>query len=175
MNIFLVDFDLKQSAQQLPDMLLNKQILEACQVMCTNFHLLTSLSDIPYKKTHENHPITIWNRKLYKHFTYLIEYTTELLNEFTYRRNKQHKCSHVIEWINLNKNKLKLPITNKSIDFCWCVPDVYKNRNSNHVEAYRDLIKNEKRGYYRKLKNSDKKVWVPYVWSKRKVPYWFVF
>ncbi len=97
MNIFLVDKNPRICAESLCDLRLNKMILETTQMLCTVYPsywpaLSKANSDKLYKATHMNHPCTAWARRDIHNYCWLIIYLNELHNEYTYRRDRTHKC-----------------------------------------------------------------------------------
>lgn len=96
MNIFIPLTCPKQSVFALDDKRVVKMTLETAQMLCTAIHcdeLLTSLvndQDILYRRTHENHPCTVWARTSYDNWIWLAEYFIHICNEFEYRYGKAH-------------------------------------------------------------------------------------
>ena len=97
MNIFLTDKDPKIAAKHLDDLRLNKMILETAQLLSSAFRELNKddwnelkYSHV-YKKTHFNHPCSIWARKSLDNFTWLVNYFRELDQERYFRTSKRHK------------------------------------------------------------------------------------
>ncbi|MEK6880308.1 MAG: pyrimidine dimer DNA glycosylase/endonuclease V, partial [Nanoarchaeota archaeon] len=102
MNIFVLDKDPKIAAQYLCDKHIVKMILESAQLLCSQFEC-----DAPYKKTHYNHPCSIWTRTSKENYLWLIEHSLEMGLEYTKRYNKTHKSIKVIRWTQENINKVK--------------------------------------------------------------------
>jgi len=94
-----------------------KMILETCQLLSTAHRvidgvLLTGISDsgrkttswilpdgrndVLYKATHLNHPSAIWVRQSASNYRWLFELFCELLDEYTYRYGKHHKCEGLL-------------------------------------------------------------------------------
>ncbi|MEI2419594.1 hypothetical protein V6O07_04925 [Arthrospira platensis SPKY2] len=162
MNIFFLDSDPKKAAQFHCDIHCNKMILEICQQFCTNFHL----QDIkaPYKKTHINHPSTIWSRLSKSNFEWLIEHCQELCKEKIQRFGSKHKSEEVLNWVIENYQYLSFPkkeLTKFSIAIsnntnCRKHPNFNQD---NPVQAYRL--------YYKLDKNHIAK------WKTENIPYWW--
>jgi hypothetical protein len=104
MNIFSVDQCPIISAQSLCDKHM-KMLLESAQILCTNYHLQGIHA--PYKRTHENHPSTVWARHSRDNFEWLLEHGLEIAYEYTRRYNKRHKSQQVIEWCMDNSSELR--------------------------------------------------------------------
>tara|TARA_R110002020_G_scaffold194354_5_gene395098 strand:+ start:5591 stop:6070 length:480 start_codon:yes stop_codon:yes gene_type:complete len=98
MNIFYLDRDLVKSAQAHVDKHIVKMPLETAQLLCTARHELGGTPEhIPYRKTHVNHPCSVWARESYANYQWLCGMGIELCKEYTYRYGKVHKCQAVIE------------------------------------------------------------------------------
>jgi len=113
MNIFMLDSNPVQAARWMVDKHVVKMILESAQLLSTAHRLLDgkesqasingrkrklwSLFDERetqmYKATHVNHPCAIWCRESVENYSWLVEHFFALLDEYTYRYNKKHKCS----------------------------------------------------------------------------------
>ena len=119
-NIFFVDFDPKIAAQSLVDKHVVKMILESCQLLSTAHRILDgteftekkyvegsfparyrnlkrwklhdSRDNIIYQATHVNHPSAVWCRQSVENYNWLVDHFYALMQEYTYRYNKQHKC-----------------------------------------------------------------------------------
>jgi hypothetical protein len=151
MNIFILDKDLKKSAQYHCDRHVVKMILEHAQMMSTAVRL--SGIDAGYKITHKNHPCAKWVRESLSNFNWLYDATFYLNLEYRYRFNHKvnHKSFDLID---------SLPQPN--IDdigltpFAQAMPDKYKNENA--VIAYRRYYVFEKSHLFS--------------WAKRPVPEW---
>ncbi len=117
MNIFYLDSDPKTCAQMHNDKHCVKMILEYAQLMSTAHRVLdgsltTGVSDkgrkssswiledernsVLYKATHINHPSAIWVRQSASNYRWLFELFCNLLDEYTYRYGKRHKCEGLI-------------------------------------------------------------------------------
>ena len=81
MNIFILNKDLKTSAELLCDQHLNKQVLELAQVLSTNGYG-------SYRPTHKNHPVTLWAGR---NLRFCFKYLEVLAEEYTRRTGKVHK------------------------------------------------------------------------------------
>ena len=135
MNIFALDKSPIISAQQLCDKHIVKQGLESCQMLCSVF------DNAPYKRTHYNHPCTIWVRSSKRNYEWLIDHATEIFNEYTRRYGKIHKSQRVLEWVKDNYSSIQFP-SNALTPHIQCMPDQYKH--ANFVTAYRNFYIYEK-------------------------------
>lgn len=174
MNIFAVDNCPIVSAQSLVDKHVVKMILETCQLLSTAHRLIDGIQytdktktgrnvkrwrlpdardQILYSATHISHPSAVWCRTTNNNYNWLYAHLTALLDEYTYRYGKIHKCEFL-------RGPLSVPPFNIPIGPKWPVteamPDEYKVENS--VESYRN--------YYRVGKKHLHK------WTKRQQPEW---
>jgi hypothetical protein len=122
MNIFYVDKDPVKAAQCLVDRHVVKMILESAQLLSTAHRVIDMLiirsykpegklrckneyilgdarNDIIYQATHINHPSAIWCRQSIENYQWLVEHMFALMDEYTYRYNKKHKCSGEISYM----------------------------------------------------------------------------
>jgi hypothetical protein len=104
-NIFFLDFDVTKCAEFHVNTHSVKMVVEYAQLLC-NSHWVTG-SQAPYKKTHVNHPSSIWVRQSRSNYLWLCKLGLALGKEYTYRYGKVHKSSLVIEWA--MKNVPRLP------------------------------------------------------------------
>lgn len=87
MNVFILDKNIKRSAQMLDDAHLLAQISEGCQILMANYN------HVHYPNArigHLNHPVT----KFYsdaKPMEELLSYLSELFNEYLLRFGKEHQ------------------------------------------------------------------------------------
>ena len=112
MNIFYISDDPVQASQWMVDRHVLKMILESSQLLSTAHRLLDGvpvvttvgrkktsyvLSDaregILYSATHINHPSAVWARQSVANYNWLVAHFNALMDEYTYRYGKQHKCS----------------------------------------------------------------------------------
>lgn len=113
MNIFYVHPDPVIAAQSLVDKHVVKMILESAQLMSTAHRILdgqqvdaksktgrkTKRWILPderehtiYTATHVNHPSAVWCRASVENYLWLVEHFAGLLDEYTHRYKKRHKC-----------------------------------------------------------------------------------
>jgi len=114
MNIFYIETDPYKAAQSMVDKHVVKMILESAQLLSTAHRLLDGteyvgqsqtgrkakrwrLPDerdtVLYSATHINHPSAVWCRQTNNNYTWLYCHFVGLLNEYTYRYGKTHKCA----------------------------------------------------------------------------------
>lgn len=137
MNIFILDLDTRVAASYHNDKHVVKMILETAQLLC-NVHYSVD-KDAPYKKTHYNHPCSIWARNSLSNYIWLCNLGKDLCKEYTERYGKIHKTEEVIDW--LIKNKPDIPDIGLT-PFAQAMPDKYKDPDP--VIAYRKYYVNEK-------------------------------
>lgn len=155
MNIFVLDNDPKICSQYHCNKHTIKMILESAQILCCVFHS-QGFENVPYRKTHFNHPCSIWVRESPQNFLWGLELLKELLIEYTYRYGKIHKTSLVYDWIVENYSLLKFD-KNDFTEQPKCMPDKYKVDSV--VESYRNYYIGDK------AKIAE--------WTKREIPEWF--
>lgn len=165
MNIFFLSWIIEHCAKYHCDKHVVKMILETCQLLSTCHHVinpklaeeLTSKSKI-YRKTHVNHPCSIWVRECKENYIWLTQLGLALCDEYAYRYDKQpsdHACYSKL--IFLMNNLPKLPENNGKLTIPkLAMPDKYKTEDP--IYSYRLYYLNEKQ---RML-----------VWRKRGPAYW---
>ena len=133
MNIFYLDKSPKKSAQQHYNKHVVKMILESAQLLCTAHHIKGNPSDVPYKKTHQNHPSAVWVRSSRQNYMWCYYYMLSLGEEYTKRYGKIHKtiskCKEILS---------KIPKEIEKTDFTQppqCMPEEFKSECS--IDAYR--------------------------------------
>jgi hypothetical protein len=115
-NIFFVHKDPIEAAISLVDSHVVKMILESCQLLSTAHRILDGVpvkdktktgrnvtryqlsdnrNDVLYQATHINHPSSVWVRKSNNNYNWLHAHLMGLLNEYTYRYGKIHKCMDI--------------------------------------------------------------------------------
>ena len=160
MNIFILDYDMEKNVEYYVDSHVVKQILESSQMLCTCHHYLidkglSSLNhyDVPYKKTHINHPCNKWVRESLQNYKYLNSLAFQMVEEYDYRYNKTHKCLEVLKWARDNVPRLEENGVTKA---ALAMDEKY--RKDDVVESYRDYYRYEKRHLFK--------------WKNREMPYW---
>ena len=161
MNIFYLDRDPVIAAQMMCDKHVVKMILESAQMLSTAHRVLDgdSYADLVgmYKMAHKNHPSTIWVRSCYQHYAWLYQHMKALMQEYTYRYGKIHKCQAYIQELSINIPTLK--------EQQWtppklAMPDEYKGDDC--VESYRQYYFFEKthiHSWKGKIAGRDRPTW----------------
>jgi len=152
MNIFVLDYDPKKAAQMQCDKHVVKMPLESAQILCSVF----KPNSAPYRRTHYNHPCSIWARRSQENYVWLINHGLFLCDEYQYRYGKVHKSKNVILWCLKNIKKIDFNYQGKS-KFVLCFDDKYKIGNA--VISYRLYYRQEKARIA--------------TWKRRNPPEWF--
>lgn len=159
MNIFVLHQDPMIAAQEMCDKHVVKMILETAQLLCSPFPEGVA----PYKRTHYNHPSAIWVRENTANYWWLLRHGTHLTDEYTFRYNKFHKSSSVLNWCYEMFHTLPaigIPRAGNTSPFPQCMPEQYKIPND-PVQAYKNYYIGEKKKFAK--------------WNKgREAPGWFV-
>jgi len=173
MNIFYLHENPKICAQYHVDKHCVKMIVETCQLLSSAHRYLDGhqivghtrtgrkakrwvLPDYRetqlYHATHINHPSTVWTRQSKANYLWLHSLLMELLKEYTYRYEKEHKCTVLAE-------ALKTPPTNiADVPFTEptpAMPDEYKIPG-NSLQSYHNYYNGEKQRMFN--------------WKKRQAP-----
>ena len=176
MNIFFVDNDPYIAAQSLVNKHVVKMIVESCQLLSTAHRVLdgqltTTIvngknkkhwllsdyrEDVLYKATHINHPSAIWVRESTQNYLWLYNHLDGLLDEYTNRYGKIHKCQ------DSQMHALLVPPVNlrefKMTTIPFCMPDEYMVEND-PVASYRNYYQYGK-SHLHSWKNRDKPTWI---------------
>lgn len=165
MNIFILSWILENCAKFHCDKHVVKMILETTQLASTTHHVTTpdvaeklTVEGKIYRKTHQNHPCTIWARECKENYIWLCHLGLELCKEYAYRYDKKpedHKCYSMLLF--LIHNVPPLPDNNGVITLPrLAMPDKYKSEDP--VTSYRTYYLNDKKEML--------------VWRKRSPPSW---
>lgn len=157
MNIFALDEDPILAAKYHCNKHVCKMIVESAQLLCNA--LPTDRNR--YKRTHYNHPCSVWVRTSRGNFEWACMLALALCEEYTKRYGKRHKTQNIIE----NCIKYTHLITvGKQTDFIFCGPKEY-------LDAFSDDIISAYRCYYIGEKASfamwEPKVREPWWWPKK--------
>ena len=141
MNIFILDNDPELAAVYQADKHVVKMVLESAQMLCAAF----PQGEAPYRRTHLNHPCTVWSRTCRTNYEWLLEHADSLAAEYTRRYSKTHKSTAVIDWCRENADTIDFiePETDYLTPFAQAMPDQYKNADA--VVAYREYYRSEKK------------------------------
>jgi hypothetical protein len=176
MNIFAVDDNPKISAQSLVDKHVVKMILETAQLLSTAHRILDGeeyigqsksgrkakrwrlpddRENILYSATHINHPSAVWCRLTNNNYNWLVCHFIGLIDEYTYRYGKNHKCSDKDFVAALYFLPDNIPVGHLT-PVTPAMPDEYKVACS--VQSYRKYYKNGKAHLHK--------------YTKREMPEW---
>lgn len=166
MNIFFLSWIIENCAKYHCDKHCVKMILETAQLLSTCHHVvnpergeyLLSKKYI-YKKTHHNHPCSIWVRECKENYIWLCHLGLALCKEYAYRYDKKpsdHKCHSKLMFFIYNCPE-ELPSNDGRITMPkMAMPDEYKSDDV--VASYRK--------YY--IKDKARML----TWKKRPKPHW---
>ena len=174
MNIFYISKDPVQAAQWMVDKHVVKMILESAQLLSTahrvldgkeyidsssgrrikRWKLFDDREPVLYKATHINHPSAVWCRASVSNYIWLSDHLYALLNEYTYRYGKVHKCSELA--YPLQSPPLNLKKWDETPMLC-AMDDKYII-SKDPVENYRNYYKAGKVALHK--------------WTKRQAPDW---
>lgn len=159
MNIFTLDEDIQKAAEYHVDKHIVKMPLEMSQLLCTAHRVINPdgpYQNILYKKTHVNHPCSIWVRENSANYEWAFQMFAALATEYTHRYGKQH-----LSWLKLSGILFNAPMginESKSMTpFAQAMPDQY--RSSDAVHSYRQYYLGEKHHLF-SWKNRDVPSWV---------------
>lgn len=154
MQIFILDKDPQKAALYHNNKHVVKMCVESAQILCTIHHITGNRKDIPYKKTHINHPCVKWVLESMSNYNWLLSLTSELLKEYTYRYEKIHKTTLTYNW--LLENKPNLP--NKGLTkFATAMPEEYITEDP--VQSYRNFYLGEKKHFSKYKKRNFPEWW----------------
>ena len=166
MNIFFLDTDTKQCAKYHCDKHVVKMILEYCQLLSTAHRVLDEdclsewMDERLYKKTHVNHPSSVWVRQDARHYQYVWDLLYSLSQEYRQRYDKGHKSWDDLKFAlctypkNISKEDIMKPLCLD--DAPQCMPDEYKDKST--IQAYRNYY-NGGKAYMAKWKNTVTPEW----------------
>jgi hypothetical protein len=177
MNIFYLDKDPRLAAEYHCDKHVVKMILESAQVLSSAHRFLDgqqveglsksgrkakrwilndSRENVLYSVSHLNHPSVVWTRSNIDHYRYLFELFQYLLDEYTYRYKKDHKCGMLLQPL------FESPF-NIDVEAPWSEPPQAMPEDSkvpgDSVSAYRNYYINHKHHFAK--------------WTRREVPFWY--
>lgn len=137
MNIFVLSEDPEEAARMQCDRHILKMILESGQMLCAAHEP----GEAPWKRTHYNHPCTVWTRTSTENYKWLAAHGLTLCDEYTKRYGKVHRAESVLVWCaeNIPKN---VPVGNLT-PFAVAIKDP-KYRLGDVVASYRAYYLGEK-------------------------------
>lgn len=130
-------------------------ILESAQMLCVAHHHYDSKLPNLYRKTHINHPSTIWVRSSKKHYEWLYNLFRELCDEYKYRYGKTHLTDTKLRKV-LKQLPNGIP-DNGFVNPPQAMPEQYYSNDT--VKSYRDYYNGEKHSFC--------------TWRNRDIPKWF--
>lgn len=179
MNIFVLSANEIACAQYHSDKHVVKMIVETAQLLSTAHrvldgtmrvetsatgrkvkrwsHPLPEMDKVLYLASHINHPCAIWVRENVHNYMWTFRLFRELMNEYTVRYGKTHKCDAMLS--TLVSPPRNIPAAAGRSEFVQAVPEERKIPGD-AVTAYRNLYMNEKRELA--------------VWKHTQRPDWFV-
>lgn len=110
---------------------------------------------IVYSATHMNHPSAVWVRESNNNYTWLFNLFTCLMDEYSYRYEKEHICRKLVPY--LQYPPANIPVNNFTQPTA-AMPNEYKV-SGDSITSYHN--------YYRGAKARMA------AWKKRDVPPWF--
>ena len=163
MNIFVLDRDVTWCAQYHTDRHVVKMILETAQMLSTAHRILDcdlvedECTKLLYRKTHINHPCSIWVRRVKANYLWAFRLLEALANEYRFRYNKEHLTwRKLADILKTPPTHIPSPIDDSMTPFALAMPDQYKTDDP--VESYRRYYMAEKRHLFH--------------WKNRSTPHW---
>lgn len=132
MNIFVLDCSPILAAQMQCDKHVVKMALESAQLL-SNCH---EEGLVKYKRTHYNHPCSIWARASTSNYNWLLKHALALCEEYTFRFGKEHACKETI--LQLPKFECR---NTQLFPFALAMPDEFKSKTA--VKSYRKYYKHK--------------------------------
>ena len=179
MNIFYLDPNPKVCAEIHLDRHVTKMIIEYAQLMSTAHRVLDGepyadktannrsiqrwrMKDelfeyTLYKASHFNHPSAIWVRKSNENYRWLYRMWQCLLQEYTYRYNRNHACEKLMHVLYLDP--INIPI-GEFTEPTPAMPDIYKVTNDS-IRSYQNYYIHDKARFAN--------------WKNREIPEWFSY
>ncbi len=118
--------------------------IETAQLLCGAHHVLNPEKyEVPYKKTHINHPCAKWVRTSKENYLWAVEYGISLSETYTKVYKKHHASQDIIEWAFENVDKLNFPF-NDLTEFKQAMPEQYQQVHDAPA-AYQEYFRNDKR------------------------------
>lgn len=162
MNIFYLHPNPKTCAEYHVDKHCVKMILETAQLLSTAHRVLDGIETMGlsqsgrkkkvwqlsdsrnttlYSATHINHPSAIWVRQSAENYLWLFDLFVYLLDEYTYRYGKIHKCDALR--IPLSSYPKSISISTRFTEPTPAMPDQYKVIGDS-VKSYHNYYNGEK-------------------------------
>jgi hypothetical protein len=145
MNVFYFYNCPVKSAKAQPDKLLVKMPLECAQMLSACHRILDgdeyADANLLYKKTHANHPCSIWLRQSTANYDWLYEHFVALAQEYTERYGREH-----LSFTKLRDALAEYPVNlpeGEVTPVAQAMPEEYRDEKS-PTTAYRNYVRNEK-------------------------------
>lgn len=140
MNIFILSADPHEAAVSQCDAHVVKMLLESTQLLCNC--LPENTFPEQYKRTHYNHPCSIWTRSSHNNAAWLLNHAFWLSYEYTHRYCKVHKCHRILQIL------VKILVSHgveysTPKEFAICMPSQFIAQD-NPVESYRNYYQHKK-------------------------------
>lgn len=134
MNIFATDIDPVICARQHCDVHVRKMIIETAQMLSTA-HIVCDDNQVAYKKTHHNHPCSVWVRESSANYEWTFTLLKALVDEFEFRFGRMHLTQQHLSSLRAVPTMPKGRLTR----FAMAMPDHL--RSDDVHESYRELIR----------------------------------
>ena len=178
MNIFYLDKHPKTCAQYHVDKHVVKMIIEYAQLLSTAHRVIDGVESIGlsktgrkqkryvlsderessiYHATHINHPSAQWVRLSSSNYEWLYNLWTNLLDEYTFRYEKQHASGRLLK--QLMRAPSNISTTTSYSDPLLAMPDEFKVPGD-AIASYRNYYNGSKTRMYK--------------WKKRQSPEWAI-
>lgn len=162
MNIFAISNNPVECAKWMVDKHVTKMTVESAQLLSTAHRILDGTEYIDksktgrnvkrwrldddreavlYSATHVSHPSAIWCRATVENYIWLYKHFVALMDEYTHRYGKVHKCSRMA--VPLWWPPKRIPAGNLT-PVTPAMPDHYKVPGD-HVASYRNYYKDGKK------------------------------
>lgn len=119
MNIFATSASPIESARALDDKRVIKMILESTQLLCNALRFHGYERDWMYKKTHMNHPSSVWARTGRRNYIWLCSHALVLSAIYQETYLKVHKSHRIILFCDNNADKI--PENEDLTEFPKCI------------------------------------------------------
>ena len=179
MNIFILDNDPVNAAQDQCDKHVVKMIIESAQMLSTvhrmldgkmerrpsksgsmlkYYYLEDGRENTLYKACHHNHPSTVWTRESKANYDWHYKHFVALCDEYTYRYGKVH----------MTDTKLRQALKQVPTNIPDIGPTKFKLAMSSNPECiFEDAVKSYRAFYHTKEERFN------LVWTKRMIPDWW--
>jgi hypothetical protein len=150
MNIFAIEgneqtgeIDWYKSGRTQDNMRTVKMVLESTQLLSSAMHLNGQTG--PYKLNHAKHPSTLWAAESSENWRNLFAHAMGLIDEYSVRFNKEHKCYQILNQMAKQVDLSKFP-RHDSTPLKLAMPDNFKSNNA--VKSYRDYYSTKEKMRY---------------------------